>query len=174
MGPAQLLVLQYHSGDSYATKATEARIADYGNRGFPTVIFDGANPLIGAGSEASAYTTQGAAINKELAKAPVVAITATMSVSGGIKISVTIANTGSAAISSARLRVVLYEDIGTSEHHYAVRDIVTPMAISNLAAGGGQQFTATSTYAGGTARLNAVVFVEASNGDTLQAALASK
>jgi len=174
MGPAQLLVLQYHSGDNYATKATEARIAEYGNRGFPTIFFNGASPLIGAGSESSAYTAQTAAINKELAKAPQVAIAGTMSTSSGIKVNVSIGNTGSAAISGAQLRVVLYEDIGTGEHHYAVRDILTPLVIGALAPGDGRQFTATSAYSGSTAKLNAVIFIEASNGDILQAALAAK
>jgi hypothetical protein len=174
MGPTQLLVLQYHSGDSYATGATEARIADYGNRGFPTILFDGANPIIGAGSEASAYTAQTAAINKELAKVPAVAITETMTVTGGIKVTATIANTSSAAINGAQLRVVLYEDIGANEHHYAVRDILTPIAVGTLAPGAGQQFTVSSTYSGSTSKLNAVVFIQGSNGDILQAALATK
>ena len=174
MGSTQLLVLQYHSGDTYATKATEARIADYGNRGFPTIFFDGANPIIGAGSETSAYAAQTAAITKELAKAPTAAITAGMTVSGGIKVTAIITNTSSAAINIAQLRVVLYEDIGTSEHHYAVRDILTPLAVASLAPGASQQFTVPSTYSGSTANLNAVVFMQASNGDILQAALAAK
>jgi hypothetical protein len=174
MGFSRLLVLQYHSDDSYATKSTEARIAEYGNRGFPTIFFNGASPLIGAGSEASAYAAQTAAINKELAKTPVAAITATMSVSGGIKVNATVGNTGASAISGAQLRVVIVEDVGASEHHYVVRDIMSPLVIGTLSPGIGRQFTASSSYSGNTARLSAVVFIEASNGDILQAALAAK
>jgi hypothetical protein len=167
-------VLQYHSGDKYATSATEARVSEYGVRGFPTIFFNGANPVIGAGSEAAAYASQTTVINKELAKVPAVAITATMSTSGGIKVSVNLTNVSAAAITNAKLYVVLYEDIGTAEHHYLVRDIVTPQNITSLAAGGSQQFTASSTYAGSTTKLNAVVFVRASNGEVLQAVLAGK
>jgi hypothetical protein len=167
-------VLQYHSGDNYATSATLAKGTEYGVRGIPAIYFNGANPILGAGSEASAYSAQTAKINAELAKAPQVAVTATMSTLGGIKVNVNLANTGSAAVTGAKLYVVLYEDIGTAEHHYVVRDIVTPLNISSVAVGGSQQLTASSSYAGSTAKLNAVVFVRASNGEVLQAALAAK
>jgi hypothetical protein len=167
-------VLQYHSGDNYATSATLAKASEYGVKGIPAIYFNGANPILGAGSESSAYSAQTAKINAELAKAPLVAVTATMSISGGIKVNVNLANTGTAGVTGAKLYVVLYEDIGTAEHHYVVRDIVTPLNITSLAAGGSQQLAASSAYTGATTKLNAVVFVRASNGEILQAALAGR
>ncbi len=68
--------------------------------------------------------------------------------------------------------MVLYEDQGTGEHHYTVRDIVTPLNIASLAAGASQDLSAKSSYTGSTTKLSAVVYVKASNGEILQAALA--
>ncbi len=85
---------------------------------------------------------------------------------------VTVSNTGTAAVTGAKLYVVLYEDLGTGEYHYTVRDILTPLSIDSLGSGASQQFAAKSSYAGSTAKLNAVVYLKASTGEILQAALA--
>ena len=136
------------------------------------MAFNGGNLLVGAGSDLSAYNQQTTKINQELAKTPAVAIGASMSLSGGIDIKVQVSNTSSAAITGARLYIVLYEDLGTGEHHYTVREIGTPQTIASLAPGANQELSATSGYTGSTAKLNAVVYLKASNGEILQAALA--
>jgi hypothetical protein len=162
--------LQYHSGDKYATPATEAKVTEYGVRGFPSMYFNGGN-LVAGGSNAS-YSQQTAVIDRELAKAPTVSIGGSLKLTGGITVAANVTNTGTAVISNAKLMMVLYEDLGTDEHHYVVRDILTPTAVASLAPGATQQFSVKSSYAGSTAKLNAVVYLRASNGEILQAALA--
>ena len=164
-------MLQYHYNDKYATSATEAKVVEYGVRGFPTMFFNGGNPLIG-GSNAS-YNKQTTVIENELAKTPPVAIVATLNLSGGITVAATLTNTSSTAISNVGLCVVIYEDLGTDEHHYTVRDILVPLTIASLAPGATQQFSINSSYTGSTANIHAVVYLKASNGEVLQAALAS-
>jgi hypothetical protein len=93
---------------------------------------------------------------------------------GGIRISAAVQNIASAAMTDAKLKVVLYEDLGTDEHHYVVRDILPPVTISGLQSGATQNFTLSSSYSGTTGNLNAVVFVQTPSGEILQAALAQK
>ena len=163
-------MLQYHSGDKYATAATEAKAAEYGVRGFPSMYFNGANLVVG-GSNAS-YSQQKTVLDKELAKTPSAAIAATLKTTGGITISATISNTGAAAITDAKLYVVLYEDLGADEHRYTVRDILAPAAVASLAPGVTREFSFSSSYTGSTANLNTVVYLKAADGEILQAALA--
>jgi hypothetical protein len=135
------------------------------------MFFNGGSPLIG-GSNAS-YNKQTTVIENELAKIPSVAIVATLNLSGGITVVATLTNTSNTAISNVELFVVLYEDLGTDEHHYTVRDVLEPLTIASLAPGATQQFSINSSYAGGTANIHAVVYLKASNDEVLQAALAS-
>ncbi|KTB48111.1 hypothetical protein [Dehalogenimonas alkenigignens] len=167
-------MLQYHSGDKYATPATEAKAAEYGVRGFPSIYFDGGNPVIGAGSELSAYNAQTSKIAAALAKPPAVALSATVSFSGGITVTAAATNTGSSTVSGLKLYVVIYEDLGTAEHHYTVRDVLSPVAIVSLASGAVQQFSVKSSYGGSQSNLQAVVFIKSASGEVLQVALAGK
>jgi hypothetical protein len=166
------LVLQYHSGDQYATTATEAKFNEYGAKGFPTIFFDGANALMG-GSNAS-YDQQTPVINTELSKPAAVAVSSVMKVSGGITVEVDLTNLSGGLISGAKLRVVLYEDLGTDEHHFCVRDILSPVTISTMKSGDSAHFSVKSNYPGSTAKLGAVVYVQTSNGEVLQAGFAAK
>ena len=134
------------------------------------MYFNGKN-LVSGGSNAS-YSQQTAVVDRELAKAPTVAIEASLKLTGGITVTVTVTNTSSAEVADAKQYVVLYEDLGTDEHHYTVRDILTSVTITSLAPGATQQFSLNSGYQGSTAKLNAVVYLKASNGEILQAALA--
>ena len=143
---------------------------EYGVRYIPAMSFNGGSILIAP--TITSYTKQAPYIEQELAKTPPIAIASTVSIFGNITVNVTFANTSSSAISDAELYVVLYEDLGEDEHHYTVRDILEPQDIASLAAGASQQISVTSNYNGGTANLHAVVFVKASDGEILQAALA--
>jgi hypothetical protein len=162
-------VLQYHSDDTYATPATEAKANEYGIRGFPSMYFDGGNVVMG-GSDSS-YDQQTAVINRELAKTPPVAIVSTMVTSGSLKVSATITNTSNSSIFNSKLYVVIFEDLGTSEHHFTVRDIATPVTVTGLLPGTSQQFTVNSSYSESKNAIKAVVYLKASNGEILQAAL---
>lgn len=87
---------------------------------------------------------------------------------------VAVTNTGAAALSGLKLYVVLYEDLGTAEHHYTVRDVLPPVAIGGLGSGAGQQFSVKSSYGGSQTNLQAVVFIKSASGEVLQAALAGR
>jgi len=125
------------------------------------------------GGSDSSYDQQTTVINKELAKTPSVAIVASMNTSADMAISATVGNTSTSAVLNAKLYVVIYEDLGLSEHHFTVRDIVAPVTVSNLSPGVSQQFNAVSSYSGSKSNLKAVVYLKASNGEILQAALAA-
>ncbi|XUX00699.1 MAG: hypothetical protein TUN42_01585 [Dehalogenimonas sp.] len=164
--------MQYHSGDKYATPATESRATEYNVRGFPSMYFNGGNLVMG-GTDSS-YTQQKAVIDRELAKPPSVAVASTMKTDGGITVTATVTNTSSAAVTNAKFYVVLFEDLGFDEHRYTVRDIPAPVAAVNLAPGESQQFNVSSAYAGAAANLKAVAYLKSSNGEILQAALSAK
>jgi hypothetical protein len=166
VGAGELLVLQYHSNDKYATPATEARVKDYKVKGFPTLMFDGITPVMG-GSTGS-YNQQSTTISKELAKRAVIGLTITSKSDGTSSVSV--ANLSGAGISNAKLMAVVYQDLGTDEHHFVVREILPPVVLS-MAPGAQQSFDFKSTYEG--ANLNTVTFVQAGNGEVLQAAAAA-
>lgn len=124
------------------------------------------------GGSDQSYNQQTPVINKELAKSASVTISGSMTLSGGIAISVSVNNITSANIASVKLMAVVYEDLGTDEHHYLVRDIIAPTAIASLPPGIEQKYNLKSSYTGSTTNLKAVVYIQASTGEILQAALA--
>ena len=98
-----------------------------------------------------------------------------MTISGGsIALSCTVSNTGGSPITNVKLMAVLVEDLGAAEHHYVVRDILTPTAIGSLAAGTQQKFNLSSDYRGDTTNLKAVLFLRSSSGQILQAVLVTQ
>ena len=98
-----------------------------------------------------------------------------MTISGSsINLSSTVSNTGGSAIDNVKLMAVLFEDIGTAEHHYVVRDILRPTIISSLAQGTQQQFNLVSDYRGDSVILKAVLFLRSSSGQILQAVLVTQ
>ncbi|MFZ1914026.1 MAG: hypothetical protein WBQ62_01420 [Dehalococcoidales bacterium] len=172
MGPTQLLVLEYHSGDNEATSKTEAKVLEYKVSGFPTIFFNGGTATIGgtAGNSTACYQRYKPIINQLTGTISPVNITGTMTVNGkAITINSTVANTSGSPVANAKLTAVLYEDLGTDQHHYVVRDILTPSAIGNLNPGSQQTFNLASTYSGNTANLKAVLYVQTSSGQIIQA-----
>ena len=98
-----------------------------------------------------------------------------MTISGSsVNLSSTVSNTGSSPIDNVKLLAVLFEDIGTAEHHFVVRDILTPTTISSLASGSQQQFILVSDYRGDSVNLKAVLFLRSSSGQILQAVLVTQ
>jgi len=173
LGPERLLVLQYHSGDKSATPETEARVQEYRVRAFPTIFFNGTQTVVGSASVSSSYQRYGAVINKELAKEPPLTIEAVMTASAtGISLSIEVENTGNDSITRAELIAVVYEDTGTAEHHYIVRDMLRS-AISSIASGEKQAFSLSANFPGGTSKLKAVAFVQLPSHQVLQSTLAA-
>ncbi|PPD59211.1 hypothetical protein [Dehalogenimonas etheniformans] len=164
--------MQYHSGDKYATPATESKATEYNVRGFPSMYFNGGNLVMG-GTDSS-YAQQRVVIERELAKPPAVAIVSTMKTGGGITVTATVTNISAAAVTNAKFYVVLFEDLGFDEHYYTVRDIPAPVSAVNLAPGESRQFNISSAYSGTATTIKAVVYLKASNGEILQATLSAK
>ncbi len=172
MGPGKLLVLQYHSGDKYATPETEARVKEYKVQGFPTMFFNGGNSVVGGGT--GSYGQYSAVVNKELTKQGSLTIGGVMTSSGGrISIDVTIANTSVNDISNVKLIAVVYEDLGIDEHHYVVRDILPPSEIASVSSGQKQTFNLSADFPGSLSSLKAVVFLQSPSGQVLQLAIAT-
>jgi hypothetical protein len=171
MGPSRLLVLQYHSGDSYATKATEARVQEYKVKGFPSMFFNGGN-VISGGSEQS-YNQYSKLLSSMTSadsfKKTLVNINGTFSATDSNPVNATVNNLGSSEIKSARLMAVIFEDLGTSEHRYTVREVLTPAAIASLQPQMAQKFGFKPAATG--RNLKAVIFLQAPNGEILQSTL---
>ena len=171
LGPGKLLVLQYHSGDKYATPETEAKVGEYKVKGFPTMFFNGGNSVVGGGS--GNYGQYSAVVNRELTKQSSVSIVGVMtSRSGTISLDVTITNISDSAVTSVKLMAVVYEDIGTEEHHYVVRDILPPSGIASLPPGETQKFSLSSDFRDSLSSLRAVLFLQSPAGQVLQSAIA--
>lgn len=171
LGPGKLLVLQYHSGDKYATPETEAKVKEYNVKGFPTIFFNGGNSVVGGGS--GNYAQYSTVVNSELTKQSSVSIVGAMTLSGGtLSLNVTVTNISGSAITNVKLMAVLYSDYGTEEHHYVVRDILPPSNIASLSAGETQKFSLSSDFRDSLSSLRAVLFVQSSSGQILQSAIA--
>ena len=165
MGSAKLLVLQYHTKDQYATQASEGRVNDYKVKGFPTIILNGVKQVLGGSS--GSYNQQTTAIEKEAAKGAAVTLSVPSSFSPESAAGVTVTNVSGFDISNAKLMAVVYEDLGKDEHHYLVREVLAPVVFS-LPSGSSQNYEFTARYQG--KNLNLVVFIQAANGEVLQAA----
>ncbi len=167
LGPEKLLVLQYHYRDSYSTTATEAKVKEYQIRGFPSVFFNGGN-LVSGGSDKS-YGMYLEVIKKELEKpSPTTIVVTAGTANNEPAITFKVTNISHADLQAVALKVVFYEDIGTNEHHYVVRDILQPLAIDLLPAGNTRVFNITSS----TSRqaIKGVVFLQDVAQEVYQAA----
>jgi thiol-disulfide isomerase/thioredoxin len=173
LGPEKLLVLEYHSGDKSATPETEARAVEYRIRAYPTIIFNGSRSVVGSASMSNSYQRYVAVINTELAKAPPVTVKATMTASGTqVSLDINVGNSGISGITDAELIAVVYEDTGTEEHHYIVRDMLRS-SISSIAPDEQQTFNLSADFPGGISRLKAVAFVQLPSHLVLQSTLAA-
>ena len=137
------------------------------------MFFNGGNAAVGGGT--GCYDRYKPIVNTEIAKGSFVIINGTMTISGSsVNLSSTVSNTGSSPIDNVKLLAVLFEDIGTAEHHFVVRDILTPTTISSLVSGSQQQFNLVSDYRGDSVNLKAVLFLRSSSGQILQAVLVTQ
>ena len=160
-------MLQYHSGDEYANTKTEARVEEYEVEGFPSMFFNGGNVVMGGWD--GCYDAYSAVINEELIKPVSAAIAGTMTTgSNTLSFNVVVTNISDNNITDVKVMAVVYEDLGTDEHHYVVRDMQTLSTIANLTPGSTQQFTLSSNYSGNLSNLKAVFFLQLPSGEILQ------
>jgi hypothetical protein len=165
-------VLQYHSGDDYATSKTEAKVDEYKVEGFPSMFFNGGN-LVKGGGEGS-YNKYSTIVSQELKKTCPASMAGGMTFSGNaISLKAAATNISNSSITDAKMIAVVYEDLGTDEHHYVVRDIRTLSKIATLAPGATQQFTLSSSLSGSLSKMRAVFILQSSSGQVLQSVLGS-
>lgn len=127
--------------------------------------------MIGGGSRN--YDQYSDVVNSELAKQSSVSIAGVMTSSGGtLSLDVTITNIGDSPITGVKLMAVIYEDLGTEEHHYVVRDILPPSEIASLPAEETQKLSLISDFLDSLPSLGAVLFLQSSSGEVLQSAIA--
>jgi hypothetical protein len=170
VGPARLLVLQYHVHDRWATYETQKLYDLYKVTGTPSFFFNGGSMVPGGGVDTSyLYARYRPIIDKELATTATAAIVADRpydSISGPVEVK--IKNTSDQPISGARLFGVAYQDYNTDRHRFLVSDI-SEMPLSDLAPGETIQVQLSlDTQAYG---LSIVVFLKSASGQILQATL---
>jgi hypothetical protein len=164
--------LQYHSSDQYATSETEAKVKEYKVRGFPTMFFNGGNETVGGGE--GNYNQYKTMVSSLLTRQSFIRIVGQMTASGGsISIKATVINSGNNPITDVKFMAVVYEDIGTEEHHYVVQDILPPSEVISLAPAASREFSLNSDFLGSSPNLKVVLFLQATSGEILQAALAT-
>ena len=132
------------------------------------MFFDGGNSVVG-GSDKS-YNQYSTVVTAELAKRSPATIGGVITFTSGISIDATVTNASSNDISGVKLMAVIYEDIGTSEHHYVVRDILQPIAIANLSPQNPQKFSLKSSLSS-TSGLKAVLYLQTQSGEIIQSTL---
>jgi len=88
--------------------------------------------------------------------------------SNTLSFNVVVTNISDNNITDVKVMAVVYEDLGTDEHHYVVRDMQTLSTIANLTPGSTQQFTLSSNYSGNLSNLKAVFFLQLPSGEILQ------
>ena len=168
MGPAKLLVLEYHTGDSYSTAQIDKYMQGYGVNGTPTVVFNYlTRPL---GGDPSQYRD---VVNQLLAAPSPISLNVAVTFTDEMHIDVSATNLGGSALTGAVVTSVIYQDIGTSGHHYVVLDIVSSVLPAALQPSVPQQVHLTSPISGATSGLGVVVFLQAQGGGIMQSALAA-
>lgn len=119
-------VRYYETSGSYGTTETDARNDAYGVTGFPTVIIDGTNRFVGAGT-ATAATGQPYLSTVEvasLAPAPIrIDIDSFNPATGAISATVTMYS-ATASLSNETVLFVLVEDNVAASHTHVARDLI--------------------------------------------------
>ena len=169
LGPEQLLVLEYHTKDTWSSKETEALYKYYGSEGTPSVYFDGANGVSGGGDTEYLYARYKRIIAKEAAVAPPIALGAAKlreNIPGAVNVK--IENVSGSVLEGAWLYAVAYQDLDTERHHFMV-SAISKKALPSVSTG--EAFETELYFDTQASLLNTVVFVKSGSGQVLQAAL---
>ncbi len=169
LGPEQLVVLEYHTKDTWASKDTEALYKFYNPEGTPTIYFDGANGVSGGGDTDYLYARYKRIFSREVAVPPAVMLSAAKfqeNIPGSINVKLT--NVSGSAITDAWLYGVAYQDLGTERHHFLV-SAFSKKSISQL--GAGETLGLELSFDTQASLLNVVIYCKSSTGQIIQAAL---
>jgi hypothetical protein len=167
LGPARLLVVEYHTKDRWASTETEALYDYYKADGTPTIYFNGGNGVSGGGDTNYLYARYKRIVDKELAKQAQISLTgAKLSDSVTGPVSVKLTNTSSQTMNSAELFGIAYQDLGTERHRFLVSDVTT---VSVARVSPGETLELELNFETQAPALNIVVFLKSSSGQILQA-----
>lgn len=135
------------------------------------MFFNGGNVITGGSDQSYSQYSKllSSMTSADSAKKSQVNISSSFSTAESSPLNASVTNLGSSEIKSAKLMAVTFEDLGTSEHHYTVREILTPASVSSLQPGTAQKFSFKPGAAG--SNLKAVIFLQLSTGEVLQATL---
>jgi hypothetical protein len=133
------------------------------------MYFNGAN-LVSGGSDRS-YNQYVQVLSKESEKFSPIDLKGTMTINNGTIIEAQVTNTSNEDINSGKVMAVIFEDLGTSQYHYVVRDILAPVSITTLPPQASEKYSLKS----GAVIQNAktVLYVQLNSGEILQSVLLS-
>jgi hypothetical protein len=169
LGPEQLVVVEYHTKDTWALKETEALYKSYNPEGTPTIYFDGANGVSGGGDPDYLYARYKRIVTKAVAILPDVKMSAAKlreNIPGAVIVELT--NISGSAIVGAWLYGVAYQDLGT-ERHYFMASAISKKEISQIASD--ESLKLELLFDTQASLLNIVVFLKSNSGQILQAVL---
>jgi hypothetical protein len=166
LGPARLVVLEYHRGDGLSTGETNAMFTTYGVTGTPTIFFNGSNRIIGGGSDQYLYNAYKTVVTR-LISPSLISLAATSSSNNGVlTVNVTLTNLSGQTLEGTKLVGVAYHDLGAKELRFVVWDITSPVIVAALASGATFGFQLTGVGS------KMVVLLETTSGQIIQVALA--
>jgi hypothetical protein len=170
LGPASLVVLEYHRGDTYANQDTLDLFLSYGVSGTPTIFFNRSTWLKGGGDVQVLYDTYKDEVAKARALSPAlspISISARSSNSSGVlTTNVTLTNTSSEPQFWLTLYGVAYRDLGTQTLRFVANDVTGSVSVPGLATGETASFKLTGVGS------KMVVFLKSLSGEIIQVALA--
>jgi len=121
----QVAIAEWHSGDNWepVDGSKSERYNYYGVQGIPTVVFDGQNAEVGAGSKQDAYNAYKPKIDAALAKSGEVTINQSSSISG-TTVNVDITIDAEQKSGTFTLRVLLLENVETVDQNHNIDWVV--------------------------------------------------
>ena len=171
-GTSKIALLEYYVSSDYIIDAIAERWSDYGLRYTPTVCFNGLSNW----SFTDDYDGYKKKIDSERAEDSSIDITATKTTSDNtLSLQVEVLNNSGATLYDLTMRVALYEDMGATHKHNVVRALESRAdPVTGMAPGETDQWqTNLELPDSDLANVEAVVFLQDSEGDVLQAGVAT-
>lgn len=161
--PDFVAVRYYATSGDYGSEETDGRIAYYGITGYPTVVFNGAEKVVGGGDATADGSRYDPVVSSMLAKGSPFWVTVDLSIAAN-KATVTgkVELFGNYSGASPKLRVVLTEDDVTADHTNLTRRVVTSDDVTITNEGQEQTFEEVFDIDAGwnAGKLHAVAFLQ--------------
>jgi len=171
-GPTNLVLLEYHWGDTYANQDTIDLFQSYGVTGTPAIFFNRSTQVIGGDDVEVLYNKYKVSIAIARALKPALSLISisarsTVNNSGVLTTTVTLTNTSSETQFWLTLYGVAYRDLSQQNLRFVASDVTGIVSIEALAAGETASFKLTGVGS------KMVVFLKSLYGEIIQVALAA-